>query len=160
MLSWLHGLRERSAVRPRDIVASAFAALTPFVVLAAFTWTKDGRPLGFVVLLGGGDLLPSTAVLCAHSVSVVVRRRVLSPVRLALLGGNWIVFAAACVVFAVPHTAPTGYQERVAIASAVTFTLALLLAAAEQVVASRERPGGPLDTAGLGRHPPHRAERA
>ena len=130
-------------MRGRDLATSAFAALAPFVLLAAFTWTKDGRPLGFVALLGGGDLLPSTGILCAHSVSVAVRRQVLTPVRMALIGAQWIVFGAACLVFAVPRTAAPGYEGRVAVASAVTFTIALLLAGAEQVVTSRRYPPGP-----------------
>ena len=146
MVSWLHGLRERSVVRAKDLAASTFAALTPFVVLAAFTWTKDGRLLGFVALLGGGDLLPSTALLCAHSVSTALRRHELGWGRTALLGGNWILFAVTCVVFAVPRDSAAGYEDRVAVASAVTFTLALALAAAELVVASRapeaRRPAG------------------
>ncbi|HVF05072.1 MAG TPA: hypothetical protein VNA20_09540 [Frankiaceae bacterium] len=127
-------------MRGRDVAGSVVAALAPFVLLAAFTWTKDGRALGFVALLGGGDLLPSTALLCAHSASAVVRRRVLTPARHALIWAHWTVFALTCVVFAVPTTAATGYEGRVAFASAVTFTVALLLVTADLAITAREPP--------------------
>ena len=141
MLSWLyHWFRERSAVRGRDVVAYAFAALMPYIALAVYLWTKDGRVLGFGDLLGDGDLLPSAVVLCAHSASTVLRRQPAGPVRLLLLGGNAFVVTIACVAFTVPETAAPGYESRLAVVASTTFALATALATAEVIAASRSQP--------------------
>jgi hypothetical protein len=121
-------------------LSGAGAALLPFVVVAFFTWLRDGRALGAVALAGHGELLPASALLAAQALTIHLGvpaplRAPPSPLEVAMC---WLLLTGASGGYVVPHSGATGFEQRMAIASLVAFGLGVVC----RLLAARLEPLG------------------
>lgn len=127
----------------RTLLVGGGAALLPFLLVAVFTWARNGRPAGAAILLGHGELFPAAAMLAAHSLAR--NFGVPAPLRgtswTTEVGIGWLVLAVSCVTYPIPFAGVVGYERRIAGLSAAVFTVAV----AAHVAAARwdERGGAP-----------------
>ncbi|HEU0130171.1 MAG TPA: hypothetical protein VFQ85_04175 [Mycobacteriales bacterium] len=110
----------------RLAVFGAGAASVPFLIVELFVWARTGGYVGVPALLGGGDLLPSVALLAGQGLAdayALPRRARAHPRWPGLVGACWFLLAATCVTFVVPYSGGAGSAPRVAVASLVLLGL-------------------------------------
>jgi hypothetical protein len=112
----------------RVVVFGVGAALLPFFVVAFFTWARDGRAAGLEELLGRGELFPGATLLGAQALATSYG--VPMPMRrgswIAAVGMSWFLLGIASAGYLVPHAIAGGYEPRLAGASLVTLTFAVV----------------------------------
>ena len=111
----------------RLLVFGVGAALLPFLVVAFFTWARDGRAAGLVAMLGRGELCPGATLLGAQALGTSYG--VPAPWRgvawVVAIGTCWLALGIASSTYLVPYAAALGYESRVASASMVAFVMAV-----------------------------------
>jgi len=125
----------------RTLLVGGGAALLPFLLVATFTWVRDGRAAGAIALLGHGELCPAAAVLAGQALTTNFGAPV--PARrarwMAEVSIGWLVLGVSCVTYPVPFAGVVGYERRVAGFSAVVFAVGV---AAHVATARWDRQGG------------------